>query len=161
MAKNKQIEEENKDFDPIQEEEIVIGDEGEAIKAMNKAYFKAIKKKKALDSLVVEQYNVPLDANETAQNNMTSVLAIANWQFNKNMSTTLKVVANAPNTDDVTKAMLLGLSNIFDGLYKQVYKQKIFWKGADNKTRTLEAETIAGALYKAMKIKAKIIKEHS
>ena len=122
---------------------------------------KRVNKIKALETLKVVQNNVPFDANEPAQNNMTSVLAIANWQFNKNISTTLELVANDPNTDDVTKAMLLGLSNIFNGLYNNIYKQKIFWKGADNKAHNVEAETVAKALYKAMQMKAQVIQQNS
>ena len=145
----------------VEDEAVMLVDpeEDKITQEMNEKYHKSLKKKEKLESLVIKQNNVPLDANETAQNNMTSVLAIANWQFNKNISTTLKLVANAPNTDDVTKAMLLGLSDIFDGLYKNVYKQKIFWKGADDKPHTVEAETIAEALFKAMQMKAEIIKE--
>jgi len=138
---------------------LINPEEDKEIQEMNEKYHKSLEKKEKLESLVIKQNNVPLDANETAQNNMTSVLAIANWQFNKNISTTLKLVANNPNTDDVAKAMLLGLSDIFSSLYNNIYKQKIFWKGADDKPHTVEAETIAEALLKAMKMKAKIIKE--
>jgi len=147
-----------KNLDEIQpdvftEEELSAFIEADRIEALKD------KTKDTLSNLKVELRNVEFDANETAQNNMTSVLAIANWQFNANISTTLTQVANNPNTDEVTKAMLSGLATIFDGLYQGVYKQKIFWKGADNKSHEVQAETIAEALYKAMKMKANIIEE--
>ena len=111
----------------------------------------------ALATLQVKQSGVPFDAHESAQNNMTSVLAIANWQFNKNISVTLKNAAGLPTTDEVTKAMLEGLASIFDGLYDLTYKTKIGWKGADNKPHAVQAETVAKALYKAMRLKSKIL----
>jgi len=116
-------------------------------------------KKKELANLTVKQHNVEFDADETAQNNMTSVLSIANWQFNKNSSTMLYQLASNPALSPEAKALIEVLAQGFDGLYKQIYKQKIFWKGADNKAHEVEAETVGEALYKTMSTKSSIIED--
>jgi len=115
--------------------------------------------KEALSSMTVKQHNVEFDANEKAQNNMTSVVAIVNWQFNSNIHTMLDKVASNPALPDEAKMLIQGLSQGFEALYKEVYKTEVFWKGADSKAHKVQAETIAEALFATMSKKAGIIKD--
>ena len=119
-------------------------------------------KEEAIENLVVKQHGVPYAADNMSQARMTSTGAIANWMFNKNIGNTLKAVADRPETDDVTKAMLTGLSDIFNGVYKEIYiDQKIGWKGADGKLHSVQGESVLEALYKSMQEVGKVIQETS
>jgi hypothetical protein len=73
-------------------------------------------KKESIENLSVNVNKVPYAGDDVSQNRMGNTVAVANWVFNKSIAPTLANVANAEDTDDVTKAMLLGLSSIFDGI---------------------------------------------
>jgi len=112
---------------------------------------KAAKKKKLIEQIVTVVDNVPYAGDDKSQARMTSVLAIANWQHNKSIGAVLRGVAEDQNTDDVTAAMLVGLANIFDVLFRKVYKDiEIQWKAADNAFHTTNADNVGNALYKTM-----------
>jgi hypothetical protein len=121
-------------------------------------------KQKSIENLSVNINKVPYAGDDISQNRMGNTVAVANWVFNKSIAPTLASVANDEDTDDVTKAMLLGLSSIFDGVYTQVYKNnKVDWKGSDGKLHHVNVESVAEALYKAMlevgKVITKVTKE--
>jgi len=117
-------------------------------------------KPEVIKNIVATINGVPYAGDDRSQNRMTSVLSIANWQHNKNIGPTLRQVAESPDTDDVTRAMLLGLAQIFDGIYQTIYKDiKVDWKGADDKLHSVQVESIATALYTAMQQVGEVIKK--
>jgi hypothetical protein len=118
------------------------------------------KKKEKIQNLVVKVGSIPYAGGDTSQNRMGNTGVLANWIFNKSIGPTMRAVANNPETDDVTKAMLNGLGDIFDGIYKSVYKDnKLGWKGADNKIHMVQAEKVLEALMKTMQEVGKTISE--
>jgi len=107
-------------------------------------------KNNSIETLTVSVNGIEYNGDNISQNRMTSVLSLANWQFNKNISVVLNTVADQEDTDDVTKAMLTGLATIFDNLYNQIYKvNKVGWKCADG-LHNVQIDSVANALYKSM-----------
>jgi hypothetical protein len=141
---------------PEEDEEVLAFEREEQILDLKKI------KKESIANLSVDVNRVPYAGDDVSQNRMGNTIAVANWYFNKSIAPTLNMVANAEGTDDVTKAMLLGLSNIFDGVYTQVYKDnQVDWKGSDGKLHHVNVESIAEALHKAMLEVGRVIKETS
>jgi hypothetical protein len=137
---------------PEEDEEVLIYEKEE-----KKLDLKKIKKE-SIENLSINVNRVPYAGDDISQNRMGNTVAIANWFFNKSIAPILTMVANAEDTDDVTKAMLLGLSNIFDGVYTQVYKDnQVDWKGSDGNLHHVNVESIAEALHKAMLEVGKVI----
>jgi hypothetical protein len=139
---------------PEEDEQVLAYEREEEILNLKKL------KKKSIEKISVNVNKVPYAGDDISQNRMGNTVAIANWVFNKSIAPTLANVANAEDTDDVTKAMLLGLSSIFDGIYAQVYKNnKVDWKGSDGKLHHVNVESVAEALYKAMLEVGKVIEK--
>jgi hypothetical protein len=117
-------------------------------------------KEEKLNSLTVKVGNIEYLGDDISQNRMGNTGVLANWIFNKSIGSVLKQVALDPSTDDVTKAMLNGLGDIFNNIYKSVYKDnKLGWKGADNKIHMVQAESVLEALMKTMQEVGKTISE--
>jgi hypothetical protein len=158
---------EEKQLQQTQEEELVVfdgvGEIDEELKEFKKEEISqelSKKKKEALENITVKVSSIPFNGNDVSQNRMGNMGVLANWIFNKSIGSTLRQVAEAPETDDVTKAMLAGLADIFDGIYKAVYKDnKLGWKGADDKIHMVQAESVLEALMKTMKEVGKTISE--
>ena len=93
-------------------------------------------KAKALDELVISSNSVAYDANGKAIGNMSAVVAVANFKFNK-------ALAGGFSTEEA---------------YKTIYKDsKIGWKNANNGISYVQVESIAEALEKSMYSVAKVI----
>jgi len=140
-------------------EDIVITDEMIAEEqALVEAELAKYEKRKAIEALVVDVNGVPFAGDDISQNRLSATGTIANYLFNKNIGPTLRAQANDEGTDDVTKAMLLGLADIFDGVYQAVYvQQQIGWKNAQGDISMVHGEQVLEALHKSMQEVGKII----
>jgi hypothetical protein len=117
-------------------------------------------KQRAINSIQVTIDDITFDGDATAQHNMSATGTIANWLFNKNIAPTLQAVADNPDTDDVTRAMLNGLADIFEGVYKSVYKDTaIGWRAADNTIHQVGGEQVLTALLASMQKVGEVIQQ--
>jgi len=106
--------------------------------ANSKAWKARLKKNKveALDMLTITANTIVYNADGKAINNMSGVVNLANWNFNK-------AVAGGTSASDA---------------YQAIYKgTKINWKSANNEIHTIQVEAICEALNSSMKKIAKVI----
>lgn len=89
----------------------------------------------ALGKLVVTANTIAYDANGKAIGNMSAVVAIANFEFNKALS----------------------LGATASDAYLTVYKSTVTWKGNDNLPHTVQIESICEALRTSMNGVASIL----
>lgn len=91
-------------------------------------------KRESLEGLYVPVNGVEYDAHTEAINNMTAVLAVANQKAIQAMCQALDIKV----------------------VYDAVYKTTTTWKGYDNKTHTIQIESLSEAIEKAMTERGKI-----
>jgi hypothetical protein len=104
----------------------------------------------------LELNTVEYDTNLKAQINMTSVGAIANWQFNLRLVDQMKRLAENPDTSVEMKQFAQIIAEAYNSLYKGV---RLDWKGADNKMHDVQVESILEVLHKSMITKKDIVKK--
>ena len=108
----------------------------------------------AIDNLTVKNNNVEYKANETAQINMTSVVAVANYQYNLQLDKICASMLSNPNLSEEMKLFCGSLRQLYQGIY---ISNKIQWKNLRGKNSNVQLESIAEALFKTMTAKGEVI----
>lgn len=94
------------------------------------------KKLKAIDEISVETNSVEYDAHTRGRADMSSIVALANFQF---------IQAVVANNEELQP------------LYDAVYKSTLDWKGKDNLVHEVQVESIAETAISAYEEYAKVI----
>jgi len=110
-------------------------------------------KKEQLENVTTNITGKPLNGDNFAQLNMSSVISIASWKFAKTLNDALENLALDPNASEDLKAV----ANAVNTVYTSVYEQIITWRGADNQLYNIKGEEIAISLLDTMQKKGNIL----
>jgi hypothetical protein len=136
-------------------EEIVITQEMIEEERLNNLKELASKRRAIkIEALQTSVNGVDYNSNPKAQNNMTSVGCIANWQFNLNLKNQMEKVVNDSESSPDLKQVALTIIGTYNAVYK---KNTVEWKTLDGSKSNVQVDSILTALHKTMVSKGKVI----